>query len=168
MSMYNERVFNILLESREAINEKAKTNECNEECHDFQDTIGRIGDAHLVPDSIKMNVATVPVLKVECGKGECGENECGKACKEEYYIDHRLLDIYMEDNDINDAAEAIQNICEWNHIDVNNVTLVIECDEINKGLMAHAKKYLDCGLLRRCHDQICNCLNAGIKVAKRS
>ena len=173
--MYNERVFNILLESSNT--KKCAKDECDEECSNFQDTIGRIGDAHVIPDSIKMNKNTIPVVKVECGKGckecgdnECGDNECGDGVSEsaEYYVDARVLDIYMEDNDIEDAGEALLGICEHYNINPKDMYLVIECDEINKGLIEHSKKYIDCGLLRRCHDQICNTLNAGIKVVKRS
>ena len=160
MSMFNERVFNILLESSKYKSNTVSKQECGEECDSFADTIGKIGDDKLVPDSVRMNVDTLPVCKVECGGKEC--------CKEEYYIDGRLLDIYMSDNGISNDAEAVFNVCEHYGIDVNDVYVVIECDEINKGLIDHAKTYVDCGLLRRCHDQIRNCLNAGIKVAKRS
>jgi len=161
MSMYNERVFNILLESKNT--KGIAKDECGQECADFQDTIGRIGDEHIIPDSVKLNKDSVPITKVECGK-----NECGRACKEAYYIDARILDIYMEDNDIEDSGEALLGICEYYGIDPEDMNLVIECDEINKGLIEHSKKYIDCGLLRRCHDQIRNCLNHGIKVVKRS
>ena len=160
MSMFNERVFNILLESSKSKSNTVSKQACVDECDRFADTIGKIGDDKLVPDSVRMNVDTLPVCKVECGGKEC--------CKEEYYIDGRLLDIYMSDNGISNDAEAVFNVCEHYGIDVNDVYVVIECDEINKGLIDHAKTYVDCGLLRRCHDQIRNCLNAGIKVAKRS
>ena len=171
MSMYNERVFNILLESAKGSKTTTKE-ECGEACSSFQDTIGNghnFSDV-LVPDSVKMNKDTIPVCKVsksECG-AKCGK-ECGDNCNESaYFIDGRMLDIYMNDNGINDDAQAVFDICEHYNIDVNDVYVVVECDEVNKGLIDHAKKYEDCGLLRRCHDQICNCLNAGIKVAKRS
>lgn len=163
MSMYNERVFNILLESKKATTKKVECSECKEECGSFEDTIGNghnFADK-LVPDTVKMNADSMPVCKVECG--------CKNGCvKEEYYIDGRLLDIYMSDNGINDDAQAVFNICEHYGIDPDDVYVVIESDEVNKGLIDHAKTYLDCGLLRRCHDQIRNCINAGIKVAKRS
>lgn len=179
MSMYNERVFNILLESSNTgkKNSKVANDECGEECADFQSTIGRIGDS-IVPDSVKMNKDSIPIVKVECGKGckkecgdnECGDNECGdnECCKEEYFVDARVLDIYMEDNDIEDAGEALLGLCEYYGIDKDDMYLVIECDEVNKGLIKHSKEYIDCGLLRRCHDQIRNTINAGIKVVKRS
>ena len=74
----------------------------------------------------------------------------------------------MADNDISDDAIAVNNICEHYGIDVNDVYVVVESDEVNKGLIEHSKKYISCGLLRRCDDQIRNCINAGIKVVKRS
>lgn len=161
---FNERVFNILLESKNTASKECAKNECNEECDSFQDTIGNGHnfDSKLVPDSVRLNKDSVPVHK------ECGDNECGDCCKEEYYIDARILDIYMEDNNIHDDAEAVFGICEYYGIDPHDMIVVIECDEINKGLIKHAKEYVDCGLLRRCHDQIRNLLNAGLRVAKRS
>lgn len=168
MSMFNERVFNILLESSKRSTAKE---ECGNECADFQDTIGNghnFSDV-IVPGSVKINKDTIPVCKVskrECGAdkecGECGYNESA------YFIDGRMLDIYMSDNNIDDDAQAVYDICEHYGIDVSDVYVVVECDEVNKGLIDHAKTYVDCGLLRRCHDQIRNCINAGIKVAKRS
>ena len=88
--------------------------------------------------------------------------------KEAYFIDGRILDIYMSDNNISNDAEAVNNICEHYGIDVDDVYVVVESDEVNKGLIEHSKRYLSCGLLRRCDNQIRNCINAGIKVAKRS
>ena len=86
---FNERVFNILLESKNTTSKECANRECNEECDSFQDTIGNGHnfDSKLVPDSVRLNKESVPVHKVECGDKEC--------CKEEYYIDGRLLDIYM-------------------------------------------------------------------------
>ena len=137
--VYNERVFNILIES--ANTKKGAKDECDEECSSFQDTIGRIGDAHIIPDSVKMNKDTIPVVKVECGKNckkECGDNVNESAA--EYYVDARVLDIYMEDNNIEDAGEALLGICEHYKIDPDDMKLVIECDEIKKGLIEHSKK----------------------------
>ena len=169
MSMFNERVFNILLESSKS--KSTSKEECGNECADFQDTIGNghnFSDV-IVPSSVKMNKDTIPVCQVS--KKECGAEckECGDNCNESaYFIDGRMLDIYMDDNDINDDAQAVYDICEHYGINVDDVYVVVECDEVNKGLIDHAKTYVDCGLLRRCHDQIRNCINAGIKVAKRS
>jgi len=167
MSMYNERVFNILLESSKGKNTTTKT-ECGNECADFQDTIGNGHNfsSAIVPNNLKFECGNVEVCKAS--KTECGI-ECGSNCNESaYFIDGRILDIYMNDNDINDDAQAVLNICEYYSIDPEDVYVVVECDEVNKGLIDHAKKYVDCGLLRRCHDQIRNCINAGIKVVKRS
>lgn len=157
MSMYNERVFNIMLEQSKSKN--TSKNECNEECDSFQDTIGNghnFSDV-LVPN-MKLTLDQIPVCK-ECGKSGCNES---------YFIDGRMLDIYMSDNNISDDAVAVNNLCEHYGLNIEDVYVVVECDEVNKGLIDHAKEYIDCGLLKRCHDQIRNCLNAGIKVAKKS
>jgi hypothetical protein len=150
--------------------------ECTEACDSFQDTIGNghnFSDV-VVPNGIKMDEDAMPICKGEvkkcpkCGKSECtcGKNEC--SCSEAYFIDGRLLDIYMSDNDISNDAVAVGNICEHYGIDIDDVYVVVECDEVNKGLIDHTKHYLSCGLLRRCDNQIRNCINAGIKVVKRS
>lgn len=164
--MYNERVFNILLESSRAKKECVSKAECCDECDSFQDTIGNGANFEktIKKSDFTMSAETIPICKKECGKDECGE-EC---CKEEYYIDGRLLDIYMSDNGIENDAQAVFNICEHYGISPKDVYVVIESDEVNKGLIDHAKTYIDCGLLRRCHDQIRNCINHGIKVAKKS
>jgi hypothetical protein len=73
----------------------------------------------------------------------------------------------MSDNGIENDAEAVYKICEHYGINPEDAVVVIECDEINKGLIDHAKTYMDCGLLRRCHDQLRNLLNAGLRVAKK-
>lgn len=161
MSGYNERVFNILLESSKGTNRKVTKSECGEECADFQDTIGNGHNFSnvIVPNGLKFTEQSVSICKAECGT---------KACKEAYFIDGRLLDIYMQDNDIEDAGDAVYRLCEFYEINPSDVIVVTECDEVNKGLIEHSKKYVDCGLLRRCHDQIRNCINKGIKVAKRS
>lgn len=164
---YNERVFNILLEGSKSTSKKVEKNECGEECASFEDTIGNGHNfsAVTVPNNLKFSEQSCSICKAECKtKDECG-NECTKEC---YFVDGRLLDIYMSDNGINDDAQAVFNLCEFYHIDPEDMYVVVECDEVNKGLIDHAKKYVDCGLLRRCHDQIRNCINAGIKVCKRS
>lgn len=158
MSM-NDRVFSILVES--AASKKAATtkSECNEMCDSFQDTLAGHSFDKTVGDlkDFTMTVEAVPVCKKECG-ANC----------EAYLIDSRVLDIYMEDNGIDDDAEAVRNICEANGIGVEDAVVVIECDEVNKGLIEHSKKYVSCGLLKRCNDQLCNLINAGIRVAKKS
>lgn len=160
---FNERIFSILTESSKACKEKVTKDECSEACESFEDTIGNghnFSDV-IVPNGIKMNAETIPICKGDC----CKEEGC---CKEAYFIDGRLLDIYMIDNGISNDATAVGNICEHYGIDIDDVYVVVECDEVNKGLVEHSKKYLSCGLLRRCDNQIRNCINAGIKVVKRS
>ncbi len=159
---FNERVFSILMESSCSHSKKVAKDECSEACESFTDTIGNghnFSDV-IVPNGIKFSEEAIPICK-----GKCKEEGC---CKEGYFIDGRLLDIYMADNDISDDAIAVNNICEHYGIDVNDVYIVVESDEVNKGLIEHSKKYISCGLLRRCDDQIRNCINAGIKVVKRS
>lgn len=159
---FNERIFSILTESSKAHTNKVTKDECGEACESFQDTIGNghnFSDV-VVPNGIKMNADTMPICKGEC-KTESG-------CCEAYFIDGRLLDIYMSDNNISNDADAVNNICEHYGISTDDVYVVVECDEVNKGLIEHSKKYLSCGLLRRCDNQIRNCINAGIKVVKRS
>lgn len=162
---YNERIFNILMESSKSINNKTSKMECNEECENFQDTIGNSHNFSnvIVPNGLKFSEQSMAICKASSGK--CKEEGC---CEEAYFIDGRLLDIYMQDNNIDDDAQAVYNICEYYNIEPEDVIVVVECDEVNKGLIRHSKEYIDCGLLRRCHDQIKNCINAGIKVAKRS
>lgn len=167
MSMYNERVFNILLESKEAHSKKVAKDECCDECDSFEDTISNTSGFSdvIVPNNLKFSEQSIAICKTT--KKECGE--CGECANEAaYFIDGRLLDIYMSDNGIENDAQAVHRICEFYSIDPEDVYVVVECDEVNKGLIDHAKEYVDCGLLRRCHDQIRNCINAGIKVAKRS
>lgn len=159
---FNERIFNILNESSKPHRDKVTKDECTEACDRFEDTIGNgynFSDT-IVPNGIKLNAETMPICK-----GESKEEGC---CKEAYFIDGRLLDIYMSDNGISDDADAVNNICEHYGIDLDDVYVVVECDEVNKGLIEHSKKYLSCGLVRRCDNQIRNCINAGIKVVKRS
>lgn len=159
MNNYNERVFNIMLEQSKS--KSTTKDECNEECNSFQDTIG---NGHNFSDKVvpnmKLTLDQIPVCK-ECSKKECNESA-------DYFVDGRMLDIYMNDNGISDDAVAVNNLCEHYGIPVEDIHIVVECDEVNKGLIDHAKTYIDCGLLRRCHDQIRNCINAGIKVVKRS
>lgn len=160
---FNERVFNVLLESGKSCSKTVSKDECMDACSSFEDTIGNghnFSDV-VVPNSLKFSEESLAVCKGKC-KDECGD------IKEAYFIDGRLLDIYMSDNDMSDDAEAVHRVCEHYGIDVDDVYVVVECDEINKGLIEHSKQYISCGLLRRCNDQICNCINAGIKVAKRS
>lgn len=164
---YNERVFNILLESGKSTCNKVTKSECGEECASFQDTIGNghnFSDVIVPNKGLKFTEDNVPICKADIKKDECGES----CCKEAYFIDGRLLDIFMSDNNISDDAVAVQRLCECNNIDIDDVYVVVECDEVNKGLIEHSKKYIECGLLRRCNNQIKNCINAGIKVAKRS
>lgn len=159
---FNERIFNILLESGASHSKTVSKDECSEACESFADTIGNghnFSDT-VVPKGLKFSEETMPICK-----GKCKEEGC---CKEGYFIDGRLLDIYMSDNNISDDAKAVANICEHYGIDIDDVYVVVECDEVNKGLIEHSKKYISCGLLRRCNDQIRNCINAGIKVVKRS
>lgn len=166
MSNFNDRVFNILLESSKTASKSVSKAECGEECADFQDTIGNghnFSDV-TVPNKLKFTEDNVAICKAECGSDDGGE-EC---CKEAYFIDGRLLDIYMADNNISDDALAVEKLCEYYNLDMEDVYVVVECDEVNKGLIEHSKKYLSCGLLRRCNNQIKNCINAGIKVVKRS
>lgn len=160
---YNERVFNIINESGKGCCKAVSKDECSEACESFEDTIGNghnFSDV-VVPNGLKFSEETVSICK---SKAECGDG----CMKEAYFIDGRILDIYMSDNGITDDAEAVRNICEHYGIDIDDVYVVVECDEVNKGLIEHSKKYISCGLLRRCDDQIRNCINAGIKVAKRS
>ena len=162
--MYNERIFNILLESSKGVCNKASKMECNEECENFEDTIGNghnFSDV-IVPDGLKFSEQSVAICKTS---GKCKDEGC---CNETYFIDGRLLDIYMNDNNISDDAQAVYNLCEYYNIQPEDVVVVVESDEVNKGLIQHSKEYVDCGLLRRCHNQIKNCINAGIRVAKRS
>lgn len=162
MNAYNERVFNILLESGKTTKNEVSKNECNEECKGFQDTIGNksnFDDTIPTTKDFKLTIDGVPICKTECGTQNC--------CKEAYMIDGRILDIYMSDNGIENDAEAVYKICEHYGINPEDAVVVIECDEINKGLIDHAKTYMDCGLLRRCHDQLRNLLNAGLRVAKK-
>lgn len=159
---YNERIFNILNESSKGYSKTVSKDECCEACESFEDTIGNghnFSDV-IIPNGLKFSEETVPVCK-----GNCKEKDC---MKEAYFIDGRILDIYMSDNNISNDAEAVNNICEHYGIDINDVYVVVESDEVNKGLIEHSKHYLSCGLLRRCDNQIRNCINAGIKVAKRS
>lgn len=159
---YNERIFNILNESSKGCSKTVSKDECSEACESFADTIGNghnFSDV-IVPNGLKFSEETVPICKGSCKKEGC--------MKEAYFIDGRILDIYMSDNNIYNDAEAVNNICEHYGIDVDDVYVVVECDEVNKGLIEHSKKYISCGLLRRCDDQIRNCINAGIKVVKRS
>lgn len=162
---YNERIFNILNESGKSHCKTATKDECTEACESFEDTIGNghnFSDV-VVPNGLKFSEETVPVCKGKC------KDECGDGCmKEAYFIDGRILDIYMSDNGIENDAEAVNNICEHYGISTDDIYVVVECDEVNKGLIEHSKKYISCGLLRRCDNQIRNCINAGIKVAKRS
>lgn len=161
---FNERIFNILLESGKSCSKTVSKDECSEACESFADTIGNghnFSDV-VVPNELKFSEETVPVCKGKCKDEEC----CG--FKECYFVDGRIIDIYMADNNITNDAEAVKNICEHYNIDIDDIYVVVECDEVNKGLIEHSKKYISCGLLRRCNDQICNCINAGIKVVKRS
>jgi hypothetical protein len=158
----NERIFNIILESSKTTKAATTKTECNEECRGFQDTIGNnsnFDDTIPTTKDFKLTVDGIPIWKTECGKGEC--------CKEAYMVDGRILDIYMADNGIENDADAVYKICEHYGIDPSDMVVVIESDEINKGLIDHAKTYIDCGLLRRCHDQLRNLLNAGLRVAKK-
>lgn len=160
---YNERVFNILLESSTSHSKKVSKDECGEACECFADTIGNghnFSDV-IVPHGLKFSEETVPICKGKC-KDECG------GVKEGYFIDGRILDIYMSDNGMTDDGIAARRICEYYNINPSDMYVVVECDEVNKGLIEHSKKYISCGLLRRCDNQIHNCINAGIKVVKRS
>lgn len=151
------RIFGIL----EACKHNSSKEECDLACKSFEDTIGNghnFSDT-IVPDSVKMNKDSLPIAKVECGEG---------CVKESYFIDGRVLDIYMADNGLTDDGEAVKDICEHYGIDPEDMHVVVECDEVNKGLIEHSKHYVSCGLLKRCDDQIRNCINAGIKVVKRS
>lgn len=169
---YNERIFNVLLEAGACHSKKVNKDECVEACESFDDTIGNGHNFSkvTVPSSLKFSEESVPVCKTtkkECGETECGE--CGDLNEAAYFIDGRVLDMYMMDNNISNDAEAVNNICEHYGIDVDDVYVVVECDEINHGLIDKCKNsYISCGLLKRCDNQIRNCVNAGIKVAKRS
>lgn len=166
---FNERIFNILLESSACHSKKVSKDECVEACENFEDTIGNghnFSDV-VVPNGLKFSEETVPVCKTS--KKECGEMECGDIEESAYFIDGRMLDIYMSDNGITNDAEAVKNVCEHYGINPKDVYVVVECDEVNKGLIDSCKNsYISCGLLKRCDNQIRNCINAGIKVVKRS
>lgn len=166
---FNERVFSCILESSGCHSKKVTKDECVEACESFEDTIGNNHNFSkvTVPSGLKFSEETVPVCSTT--KGECGETECGNMNESAYFIDGRLLDIYMSDNRITDDAVAVKNICEHYGIYPEDVYVVVECDEINQGLVDDCKKtYTSCGLLKRCDNQIKNCINAGIKVVKRS
>lgn len=160
---YNERIFSILMESKKCCDKKVSKDECGEACETFADTIGNghnFSDT-IIPNGIKMSCEEVPVCKKECGK------DC---VKEEYFIDGRILDIYMEDNEIENDAEAVMNVCEHYGIDLDDVYVVVESDDQCKDLIDFAKdntNYLSLGLLKRSTNRIANLVNHGIKVVKK-
>lgn len=159
--MINERIMAILNESSKCHKSKCAKDECGDACNEYQDTIG---DGHnfsdvIVPDSIKMNKDTIPVCKVECNEGA------------KYFIDSRVLDIYMEDNDISDDGEAVLGLCEYYNIEPGDMHVVIECDSVGKDLVDFAKdsnNYISLGLLKRSTNRIRNLVNKGICVCKSS
>ena len=166
---FNEQIFNILTEAAKSKTECVNKGECGEACEDFESLIGNDGNFSkaIVPNNLKFSADEVPICKAECGGSKCEDDE-EECCKEGYFIDGRILDIYMYDNGIENDADAVYDICEHYGIDVDDVYVVTESDETCKCLVDHSKKYISYGLLKRCGNQIQNCINAGIKVVKRS
>lgn len=161
---YNERIFNIITESSKPCKEKCSKLECDEACESFETTIDNYAD--FSKETIPTSAMKCPADAVPVCKGEC-KDECGNMC-ESFYVDSRFLDIYMEDNNIDDAADAVESICEFYGIDTKDMVVVFECDEINKGLIDHAKSHRDIGLLKKYDCALKNCINRGIRVAKKT
>lgn len=159
---YNERIFNILTEAAQCSKSKCSQLECDDACKSFNVTIGNQSNFSDELVDIKCTKELIPIKKTTT------KDECGECCKETYYIDSRFLDIYMEDNSIENSGEAVEGICEHYNIDINDMVVVFECDEVNKGLVDHTKKTCDIGLLKKYECQIQNCINKGIQCAKRA
>ena len=161
---FNQRIFAILNESGKACKSKVTKTECDDACSSFADTIGNghnFSDV-IVPSSIKMNEEKVPIEKAKV--------ECGESCKEAYFLDSRVLDIYMEDNNIEDDSVAVENICEYFGIDLDDMYVVVEGDDCCKDLIDFAKdssNYASLGLLKKAGNRIQCLVNKGIHVCKK-
>lgn len=134
--------------------------------------------------SMNMSIEAVPIMRDECGecagKGHCGGKECGDECggkecgnecgecNEAYMIDYDILYKFTEQNNYEDEVYAHAALCEYYNFDQEQLVVVAECDEVNKGLLKNALASGQLGVARRyCHG-ICNMLNHGIRVVKRS
>ena len=153
MSIFNGTAAQIIREC--AMTEKGDCYECGEACADFEDTLADLPKANMT-----YTIDSLPILKCDKKGKEC--------CKEEYMIEHDILTKMMESYEIEDPVEAHRQICEHYGISIDSLTVVVESDNVNKGLIGHAKKSKDTGLIKSYTQSIKNLKNKGIKVAKKA
>lgn len=135
---------------------KCDSLECDQACKDFDDTL-----AGLDTTAMTYTIDSLPVLKDE----SC---ECGEGCKESYNIGYDMLTKLIEAyDDIKDEFDAHAAVCEHYGFEPEQLAVVVECDEINKGLLNKAKITGDCGLINGYCGCIKNMINKGIRVVKK-
>ena len=155
-----ERLSTMILEESSKADQKIMDEiERDEIATEFNDTLAGLETI----GSYTFPAESVPIMKDECG--ECGE--CGEGCNESYMVDYDILYKFAESNNYEDEVEAHNALCEYYNFEQGQLTVVAECDEVNKGLLNNGLKSGELGVARRyCHG-LCNLLNHGIRVVKK-